>query len=68
MGFAELDHLDETGKAIADSVKPTIIAGAVSALSALVFLQLAKLFPEAMVWTALLLTPICLIVGGAAIL
>jgi len=67
MGFSELDHLDEMGKSLADSIQPAIIAGVVSAVSALVFLQLKQIFPVAMVWTALLLTPIMLVVGGAVI-
>jgi hypothetical protein len=67
MGVSELDQLDELGKQLADSIKPVALASVVSALAALVFLQLTQMFPEAMVWTALLLTPIMLVVGGAAI-
>lgn len=72
MGFSGLQssnvaHLDETTKAIADSIEPVMLAGVFSAVAALIFLKLAQIFPEAMVWTSLLLTPILLVVGGAAI-
>jgi hypothetical protein len=66
MDLGKLKNLDKTGETIADSIPATIVAGIVSALAAIVFLQMAQICPHAIVWTSLLLSPIMLVVGGAA--
>jgi len=65
MDLGKLKNLDTTAS-FADSIPALIVAGVVSALAAIVFLQMAQICPHTMVWTSLMLTPIMLVVGGAA--